>query len=110
MSPITEHKHDLTSDGQKFPPWPKFREMRNFYISFIVFGVQITLKNRAVHHRQGGLYTEVRLGDDMRISPFKLSKVKCKLIKLQIEFLLDKRVACNNKILYHQEIPNGPHH
>ena len=52
----------------------------------------------------------MRLGDDMGISPFKLSKVECGLIKLQIEFLLDRRVTCNNEMLYHQEIPKGPHH
>ena len=39
IAPITAHKHVLTSDGQKFPPWPEFLELRNFYISLIVFDV-----------------------------------------------------------------------
>ena len=52
-----------------------------------------------------------RLRDDMRISSFELSKkVECGLIKLQIDFLLDRRVTCNNEMLYHLQIPKGPHH
>ena len=54
---------------------------------------------------QGGL----RMGDDMRFSPFKLSIVECGLIKLQIDFLLDRRVTCKNRMLYHPEIPGDPH-
>ena len=53
---------------------------------------------------QGGLYPEVRPGDDMVISPFKLSTDGCGLIRLQIEFQLDRWVIHNNKMLYHQEI------
>ena len=44
-------------------------------------------------HIQGGLHTEVRLGDDMMISPFKLSTNECGLIRLQIEFVLDRWVT-----------------
>ena len=43
IAPITDSKHVLSSDGQKFPPWGEFRECCNFYISLIVFDVQITL-------------------------------------------------------------------
>ena len=50
IAPITEHKHMLSSDGQKFPPWLKFQELRNFCISLIVFDVQLMLQNGAVHH------------------------------------------------------------
>ena len=50
---------------------------------------------------QGGLHTEVGLGDDIRSSPFKLSILPCGLVKLQIDFLLDKQVTCYNKMLYH---------
>ena len=36
---ITEHKHVPSTDGQKFPPWLKFRECRNlcgnFYCSWL---------------------------------------------------------------------------
>ena len=61
-----------------------------------------------MHHintTQEGLHMEVRLGDDMRFFLFKLLKVECGIIKLQIDFLLDRWVTCNNKMLYHQEIP-----
>ena len=51
---------------------------------------------------QGGLRMEVRLGNDMRISSFKVSKVECGFIRLQIEFVLDKWVTHNNDMLYHQ--------
>ena len=47
-------------------------------------------------------------GADMRISSFKLSKVECWFIKLQIDFLLDRGVTCNNKMLYHQRSPKIP--
>ena len=50
------------------------------------------------------------MGDDMRNSSFKLSKVECGFIKLQIEFLLERRVTCNNKMLYHPEFPKDPRH
>ena len=43
FAPITEHKHMLNSDRQKVLPWGDFRECRNFYISLIVFDVQIIL-------------------------------------------------------------------
>ena len=43
IAPIPEHKHVLSSDGQKFLPWGEFREYCNFYISLIVFHVQIML-------------------------------------------------------------------
>ena len=46
------------------------------------------------------------MGDDMMISSFKLSKVECGFIKLQIECLLERQVTCNNKMLYHPEIPS----
>ena len=50
IAPITDSKHVLTSDGQKLPPWLKFRELHNFYISLIGFDVPITSQNTAVHH------------------------------------------------------------
>ena len=49
------------------------------------------------------------MGDDMSFFPFKLSIVKCGLIKLQVDFLLDRQVTCNKRMLYQQEIPGDPH-
>ena len=50
IAPITDSKHLLISDGQKFPQWLEFLELRNFYINLIVFDVVIMLQNEAVHH------------------------------------------------------------
>ena len=57
--------------------------------------------NKNLVSDQGGLRTEVGLGDDIRSSPFKLSILPCGLIKLQIEFVLGRWVTCYNKMLYH---------
>ena len=51
------------------------------------------------------------MGDDMGgflHSNYQQSSVD--FINLQIEFLLDMRVTCNNRMLYHPEIPRDPHH
>ena len=47
---------------------------------------------------------EVRLSEDMVLFPLKLGKDKCMVITLHIDFLFDRWVTCNNKMLYHQEI------
>ena len=50
IASITDNKHLLTSDGQRFLPWVKFQELCNFHICFIVFDVQIMLPKDGVHH------------------------------------------------------------
>ena len=50
IAPITDSKLMLNSDEHRFPSWVKFRECHNFYISLIVFDMQITLQNWAVRY------------------------------------------------------------
>ena len=54
-----------------------------------------------VDNPRGGLWPEVKLGDDMVISPLKSSTDESGPIRLQTEFVLYMQVTHPHSLLYH---------
>ena len=90
-----------------FYTW-KGQEMLPVKYYDLVMWLEYYIANWDIVCNQEGLLMEVRMGNVMRMSPFKLSKVVCGLIKSQIEFLLDRPVTCNNKFSINKRSPKVP--